>query len=159
MKLLLLSDTHGSRDDLFRIISAEADSDLILHLGDGANDLRTIDRRGIGFIAVRGNCDPYGCPDPEEMHFSLEGLRFFITHGHRYQAKSSDSLLYSRAAQLNCDICCYGHTHHAEMHKRGDITLINPGSVGRNIPPCYAILIIRDGLLLSSELKTLPSNR
>ncbi len=130
MKIILISDTHTNLRSIENVISQNPDADLILHTGDGANDLRRIDRKNIGFVAVKGNCDRYGCDEEEEIILNMDGIKIFMTHGHKYSAKTTKDLLLAKALKESCRICIFGHTHIVHRDERNGILMLNPGSLG-----------------------------
>jgi len=72
-KLLVLSDSHGARDAIKRILNKEQNNvDAVIFLGDGLRDLE----QALAFFphlrvySVAGNCD-YGALEP------LDGLAGF----------------------------------------------------------------------------------
>lgn len=128
MKILFLSDIHGSLPALERVLSyydAEGYEMLVL-LGDLLNYgprnglcpgldpqgvAERLNSRASEIVAVRGNCDSE--VDQMLLHFPIQAtytlvvdhsLRFFITHGHIY----NESKLPEGPA---CDVMVYGHTH------------------------------------------------
>ena len=81
------------------------------------------------FYAVRGNCD-WGCDWAAERVVELGGHRLYCTHGHLYGVKTAGTaLLEKRAAEENCDIILYGHTHTARVEYRDGRYILNPGSL------------------------------
>jgi hypothetical protein len=144
MKITIVSDTHGKYQQLLNIAAANKDSDLFIHLGDGASDTLRVENHN--FITVKGNCD-YGDFNTETV-LEVAGKRVFITHGHNYYVKSGLGELTRRARELNSDIALYGHTHRADIAKDGNMYIMNPGSVYDN--NSYGIIEISD----SGEIKT-----
>src|SRR3712207_5329465 len=99
MKLLILSDSHQSIDRLNKLVGLiEDEVDIIIHAGDNYRDaifLRERTKKPI--IAVVGNCD-FESAD-REISFELEGVKFFLTHGHRYSVKYGPHVLASKALE------------------------------------------------------------
>lgn len=160
MKLFFISDIHGSSDWLNRALDkfAEERADQIVILGDllyhgprnplpdGYNPKEVaavLNRYKRKIITVRGNCDAE--VDQMLIEFPImadyavlfhEGRRIFATHGHRY---SMDNL----PALSPNDVFIQGHTHLPVAEKRGDIVVLNPGSIAlpkENNPNSYAVL-------------------
>ena len=143
-KLIVCSDTHGRREGLAEILPLIAENDFIVHLGDGAIDMREI--RGEypeKVYACRGNCDPFS-PLPEEGELEVEGVKIFFCHGHRYGVKSDLTALAMEAKRRDCQIALYGHTHNALISEIEGVTLINPGSfrfpVEKGGSYCYLVI-------------------
>lgn len=77
---------------------------------------------------VRGNCDWDAGPD--ELVVEAGGVKFLLTHGHRYRVKAGTRDLARAAKEKGVDVACFGHTHEAlNMPDRG-VWLFNPGSAG-----------------------------
>lgn len=133
MKILVISDTHGYTANAEKLIK-NGDFDYCIHLGDMADDcikLQTIFPKQ-KFIFARGNNEFYITDDslfPYERIFTLENVKFFICHGHKYNVKLSTSLLKSKALDENADIALFGHTHSPMTENDGKITLMNPGNI------------------------------
>ena len=143
-KLIVCSDTHGSVRGLAEILPLVGENDYIVHLGDGAVDMREI--RGEypdKVYACRGNCDPFS-PLPEEGEIEVEGVKIFFCHGHRYGVKTDLTALAHEAKRRDCQIALYGHTHNALISEIEGVTLINPGSfrfpVGKGGSYCYLVI-------------------
>ena len=86
MKLLILSDSHRKMDYMYQAVEREK-PDRIIHLGDHERDAMRLAERypGIPLWSVSGNCD-HGA-GPERIVDVLEGVRFFVTHGHTLRVK------------------------------------------------------------------------
>ncbi|EQB35796.1 hypothetical protein M948_12200 [Virgibacillus sp. CM-4] len=124
-KVLILSDSHGLTDELDKI-KARHDVDYRIHCGDSELDLD--EPPMAGFYTVMGNCD-FDSRYPEEQMLSINGLTFFIVHGHLHQVKANLMHVSYRAEELGAQIICFGHTHLAGAVQQGDQLLINPGSI------------------------------
>ena len=142
--LIILSDTHGNRKIADELSSRIAENDYIVHLGDGAADMREV--RALfpdKVYACRGNCDGFS-PLPEEGELEVEYLKIFFCHGHRYGVKSDLTALAMEAKRRDCQIALYGHTHNALISEIEGVTLINPGSfrfpVGKGGSYCYLVV-------------------
>lgn len=129
MKILIVSDTHGSHRNLEKILEKVRPVDMLIHLGDTEG--------GEDYIAalvdcpvhiVRGNNDFFS-DLPGEEEFVLERKRIFITHGHYYYVSMSEERLKKEARARGADIVMYGHTHKPSLTKEEDLITLNPGSV------------------------------
>lgn len=129
MKIGVISDTHGSRADIRRAVSAAGEVDLWLHAGDYSQDARyLVEVSGKEVVAVAGNCD--GRTEAKIDEFvDIGGKKVWLTHGHRYQAKERCRELTWWAGQYGADIVIYGHSHIPDISWSGSILLFNPGSV------------------------------
>lgn len=153
-KLLLTSDTHGNYYHLRKAVLAHPDAHLLVHLGDGAEDLDDLalefpDRR---ILQVQGNND-YGCALPLEAEITLEGIRIFYTHGHTYHVKYSLDELAQESARRGAQIALFGHTHIPYAEQHGGVFLINPGNLGGG-EGFYGVLTL-DGGQVSVDLCSL----
>src|SRR5690625_2805677 len=83
-KVLILSDSHGLRDEITQIRN-QHHVDHVIHCGDSSIDDTDPVLRDM--IVVNGNCDFFGS-FPNDEHRKLNGLDFLITHGHLYGVKS-----------------------------------------------------------------------
>lgn len=160
MKLFFISDIHGSAAWLNRALAkfAEEGADQIVLLGDALyhgprNPLpdeynpkevaAALNRYKQKIIAVRGNCDAE--VDQMLIEFPVmadyamlfhEGKRIFATHGHLYSMDQLPPLSPN-------DLFIQGHTHVPVAEKRGQIYVLNPGSISlpkENHPHSYAVL-------------------
>ena len=161
--ILILSDTHG-RSDFIQKATRLVRPHLIIFCGDGLRDFDGGDY-ACPVYAVRGNCDwlyvPHMGDVEESMTLNLDGLKLFITHGHRFGVKGGLGALISRAVQEDADAVIFGHTHEAlEMTLLPENTkerfgislnkplhLFNPGSLGYD-PHSFGTLTIKDGVPL-----------
>ena len=160
MKLLIASDIHGDLSSATAVVEAYKSSgaDRLVLLGDllyhgPRNDLpegyapkaviSLLNSVKDDILAVRGNCDTE--VDQMVLEFPIlaeyalvecDGLRMFLTHGHKY---NTDDLPPLRKG----DILLHGHTHVSVAKKFGNENLyINPGSVSipkENTPKGYII--------------------
>lgn len=160
MRYLITSDLHGApapMEQILRFYDVHQ-YDALLLLGDilyygprncvpDGMDCRRLtellNRRADDIIAVRGNCDAE--VDQMLLQFDImadyavvcdEGRRFFLTHGHHYNAKCPP--------RGNYHALIHGHTHLQGFTRTADgMLIINPGSPtfpkGGN-PPTFATL-------------------
>lgn len=162
-KLVVLSDSHGSTDNMEKVFSLHPDADAFIHLGDGAYEFHSLcKRRGRVGYSMLGNCDrAFLCPfaDSPSAVYTIGGKKLFMTHGNLYGVKSGREELL-RAASEKCpdaDLILYGHTHVSENRYLPEengfekpIYLINPGSISRPREgrPSYALILIKgEGVL------------
>ena len=154
---LILSDVHGDRAALRRILAAAKDVHAVFFLGDGLADvLDLFGAQGMPpLYAVRGNCD-IGIAGDDELVVTLGTHRILMLHGHTAGVKGGDGGLFALARRYGADILLYGHTHlrresYLDEADDGPLWLFNPGSVGRpfDSPPSFGTLAVDDrgGLL------------
>ncbi|WP_154886393.1 phosphodiesterase [Longibaculum muris] len=146
MKWMIISDIHGSLDDLKKVIDIfeEEKMDRMILLGDllyhgPRNPLPKgyqpkevailLNQYKDKIIAVRGNCDAevdqMVLDFPMRADYSelyIDGHHFFMTHGHLYD-EDHMPLLQSG------DILMYGHYHKPIAKKKDGIVIFNPSSI------------------------------
>ena len=108
--MIIFSDTHGHREGIERLMPLFSENDYVIHLGDGAGDMREVVNAFPEKVFVcQGNCD--FVPALSEGELEVEGVKIFFCHGHRYRVKSELSSLAEEA--------------------RRRVLLVNPGSLRR----------------------------
>lgn len=124
-KVLILSDSHGLTQEVEDIKKRHQLKHMI-HCGDSelASDAVEMD----GFFKVAGNCD-VDSRYPDQEIVTIDGLTFFITHGHLYHVKRNLMTLAYRAKELEAQVICFGHTHVAIAEQVGKQLFVNPGSI------------------------------
>jgi putative phosphoesterase len=129
MKVIILSDSHGSFGTLKKIVESERPFDLLIHLGDGLEELLRLSRIvEFRFDAVNGNGDPAGMY-PLELTLNLGGQICFFTHGHHYGVNQGVSQLVAAAKKNKARYAFFGHTHQAFREQIKGVELLNPGSI------------------------------
>lgn len=140
---LILSDSHGKKKAIEKIKPLVGENDYLVHLGDGAGDIREImGEYPEKVYSLKGNCDFYG--GEEECVIEAEGLSILCCHGHKYGVKSGIGKLAARAKELDCEIALYGHTHRAAVEEVNGVLCINPGAAGSYTDPSYCYLVIHN---------------
>ena len=149
MRIAVFSDSHGVKEPMLAAIE-EQKPDMVLHLGDYVRDAEAIAAYfpSLDLRYVRGNCDAYSRSDAEEnLLFNADGVRIFMTHGHRYNTAHLPPLQPG-------DILLHGHTHIPAWEQFGrDNLYLNPGSVSipkENSPRSY--MTLQDGVLAWKDL-------
>ena len=144
MRLLVVSDTHRVTGALMNII--RQNSSLvqgIIHLGDHDFDLFICEGLSQAeYYTVAGNCDNESLSKRERV-LELNGFRIFMTHGNTYHVGIGTERLAARAAEVNAQVCLYGHTHISTLFTENGILFMNPGSLldpRDDKPPSYAFL-------------------
>lgn len=129
MKIAVISDSHNIEENIKNIIKYLVDVDILIHCGDGVEDIRLIESKFKGKIyAVKGNCD-FGVVYPEQLLIEINGKKIFIVHGHKYNVKMNYNTIFYKAMELEVDIVTFGHSHKAMIEENRRITLMNPGSI------------------------------
>lgn len=160
MKLFIASDIHGSAFYCRKLLDTyekEGAQRMIL-LGDilyhgPRNDLpkeyapkeviRMLNEKKHEIYAVRGNCEAevdqmvLEFPVLADYMLLFAGERaVYATHGHVYNEEHLPPMKPG-------DVLLHGHTHVLRAEKKGDIIILNPGSVSipkEGNPPTYAVL-------------------
>lgn len=143
-KILAVSDTHRSLDNLQSALSLNPDADYVFHMGDGITDLESFDLPipPDHIICVRGNCDLNRAP--WQIVKTVDGMRILVLHGHVHDVKQSlDKLVYT-ALDMGVDAVFFGHTHRPVGRYEEGVFLLNPGSLASELPT-YAIVTIENG--------------
>ncbi len=154
-KILAISDNHGNKEIVDKILSIE-EYDLAIHLGDSEFNKKWVEARFD--YCVEGNNDFSGLP--LEIAFELEGLNFLILHGHTYGIYTHNwmELPLQVAKKEGVDVLIHGHSHIPYINEENNIFSSCPGST--TIPrsedgPTYAIYTIENGKIYG-EIRTIP---
>ena len=151
---VVVSDSHGNFDALYRILQLHPKPDAVLFLGDGYNDFEDLQAvfPEIPMMGVPGNCDP-DCTERDVKIYELAGKRILLTHGHLHYVKVAMGSLCKEALHENAHAALYGHTHNPVVFREPNgLLIMNPGSVKRG---CYGLLTI-DGDTMGAQLCELP---
>ena len=135
MRILVLSDSHGSFKNLDDAIEDQPSAKTVIFLGDGEDELDDLRAAypDITFYAVKGNCDLVSDKKTVEI-IDIAGHRIYATHGHAHYVKMGDGRLRKAARAAGADIALYGHTHVPLCDYEDGLYVMNPGSVTR---PAY----------------------
>ncbi len=160
MKILVVSDTHGSYDALSAIINDNPDADMLVHLGDGEREFALAESAfpQLPMVSVGGNCD-FGTHKASHI-VQARGLKVFCCHGHTLGVHEGVSLLVNAAKQNGCKIALYGHTHVYLSEISDGIYVMNPGSPecprGGN-KPSYGVIELNGEDQIEMKIITLGS--
>jgi putative phosphoesterase len=128
MRIGLVSDTHGNRAALQKVVKLAGPVDQWLHAGDHVRDADYLrEFSGVPVHTVAGNCDASDVAPPEQF-LTLGGCFIMLTHGHRYKVKDSLNELVWWARHYETNIVVFGHTHKAVVIREEGLLIINPGS-------------------------------
>ena len=129
MKILIVSDTHGWNENLFKTIERVSPFDLLIHLGDFGSNVEYI--RSIATCPLEiipGNNDLFSGL-PKEKLIKIGNYSVLLTHGHRYGVYNNTHLIKEAARSNKADIVMFGHTHQPVIDLSDSIWVINPGSI------------------------------
>lgn len=134
MRVGVFSDSHGDTQALDELLEKMGHVDAVCFLGDVARDADHLQGRlsampgAPALYAVRGNNDYFGtCALPWDLLIELDGVRIYMTHGHRIVSEMS--LVY-KAQECGAQVAMFGHTHAAYCDVIQGVMLLNPGSAG-----------------------------
>lgn len=144
MKLLVLSDSHKNISTMSRAVGLEQ-PDCIIHLGDHERDAVELSRLypQLPMLQVCGNCDVGRCE--EALVRQLEGVVFFMTHGHRQGVKYSLLRVELAAREAGANVLLFGHTHQPMCDWHNGLWIVNPGTCSGHGPVTYAVIDVEDG--------------
>lgn len=134
MKILVMSDSHSALS-FMRLCISKLKPDVLIHLGDYYDDGQAMaeEYSGLRFYQVPGNCDRYRCPPdvPEILLIEADGVRLYLTHGHKHRVKQTIFTLLRDARAARAAAVLYGHTHVPNCYRDQDgLWVLNPGSCG-----------------------------
>lgn len=158
MKIVIVSDTHGSRKNIENVCECNPDADMLIHLGDVEDDEDYIEAIFECPTHIVGGNNDFFSRLPREEEFELEGHHIFITHGHAYYVSMGEAHLQEEARRRGGDIVMYGHTHVPALTIDADLVTLNPGSLtyprqqGRQAT--YMVMKLEKGKQPEVELKT-----
>ena len=149
MKIIVVSDTHGSYRNFKKVMHLHRSADIVVHCGDSRDELDKImtDHPNVRFYAVKGNCD-FGTALPITEDFTVQGVHLMATHGHVYNVKYGLFDLDRAARERDAKVVLYGHTHIPMDVVRDGIRFFNPGSLG--FGGSFGVIEIKDGMVLSN---------
>lgn len=151
-RIAVVSDSHGAIENLSLFLDRLKNVDALWHLGDHADDALAISTRlNCGYVAVRGNCDPFS-DAPLTYTVDWHQKRILLLHGHTVMGKLA--LLYA-AKQANADAVFFGHSHVPSIETEDGVLLLNPGSLSRPRTakgPSVALLTLEDDAMRAELL-------
>ena len=129
----------------------------MFHLGDCERDTQRLEKEfpDLPLYRVCGNCDREPV-NPEVLQLTLDGVKFFLTHGHRYSVKYTLDALLNAAYFVGADMVLLGHTHHAMSETMQGLYVVNPGTAGVGPACTYACIETEDGAVRSVGIHAIP---
>lgn len=131
MRIIVMSDSHGSFNRVRKIVEQNMDTaQTFVHLGDGLEEFEDVHHiyPSLHFVAVKGNND-WGSMESKSRTLICGGKNIFITHGDTFNVKMSLGPLCAAAREAKADIALFGHTHIPLCDYDDGFYMINPGSV------------------------------
>ena len=140
MKILVVSDTHGSVGPILTAIDREK-PDVIIHLGNDVNDLKDINFKG----------QIYGVKGPFDFNKKLRTMAkvfydktaILYLNGHEFHVNQGYNELVSFATQHGANIVLFGHTGKADYFEREGIIFVNPGSMKKRSEATYVTIELK----------------
>lgn len=129
MRALIISDSHGIRSSIKRVLERVGNVDMLIHLGDVYEDDNFIRESVQGEVyIIAGNNDFHPRFKKEEI-IEIGPYRAWLTHGHQYGVNYGLERLEEEARTLGMDIVMFGHTHVPVIRQENELYVINPGSL------------------------------
>lgn len=129
MKILIVSDTHGSHRNLEKVLEDTGKIDMLIHLGDvegGEDYIEAIADCPVHMVS--GNNDFFS-DLPREEEFQVGNYHVFISHGHYYYVSMGEDRIREEGKYRGADIVMYGHTHRPAYSEEDGVIVLNPGSI------------------------------
>ena len=128
MKVLIVSDTHRSNANYFKVLEL-VKPDMVIHCGDiEGSEVAISQAAQCPVYMVSGNND-FFTELPSEVELTIGKYKCLITHGHRYHVSMGPELIIDEARARGFDVVMYGHTHKPEVRFEGGVYAVNPGSL------------------------------
>lgn len=145
-RIIVISDTHRHMDYALRVLDNLSEYDMIIHLGDYSADAARLERlyKNATVVSVCGNNDFPSPSSPAEREIEIDGVKLFLTHGHKYGVKFGYERIYLRALELGAQVVLFGHTHVPICEKEDGVLMLNPGGYNSN-SRSVGIIEIDDG--------------
>ena len=144
MRILIVSDTHKSHNNLEKVLEETGHIDMLIHLGDVEGREDYIEALASCPVHVICGNNDFFSDLPREEEFFIDGLHVFITHGHGYCVGLGEERLKEEARGRGADIVMYGHTHMPALTIEEDLVTLNPGSIAyprqKGRKPSYIIM-------------------
>ncbi len=148
MRVVIISDSHGNKRNIKKILEEEKNCDVLVFCGDGEQDIPP--DLNIKVIKVRGNND-WGSRLALVETFFVGEIKFMVAHGHTFYVKRDLEDIIFTAKQAKAQVLCFGHTHIQYKNYVDELHVVNPGSCMAYIE--YAAVDIKDKSLLIHLLK------
>ncbi|RLJ00827.1 MAG: YfcE family phosphodiesterase [Candidatus Aenigmatarchaeota archaeon] len=130
MKYLIISDLHLSKPNKIPeiIINLAKEMKGIICAGDLTSKtvLEKLKEINKNLIVVKGNCDYLDLP--EYLEFKIENKKIGVIHSNQF-GRGNFEKIEEFANSKKLDVLIFGHTHQPLMEKKGNLLLINPGTL------------------------------
>ncbi len=153
-RMVVVSDTHGDRRALRRVLEQQTSAHLFVHLGDGERDMHALlCEAPAPVLQVAGNCDLASLL-PEEELIRFADVTILATHGHTYGVKHGLERLAESARRQSAKIALFGHTHQSYIFHENGLFLVNPGSLGHG--GTYAVIDFQNHGIFPHIIQHMP---
>jgi len=149
-KVVVVADSHGRMTPETAALIRDQVPSVILHAGD-LGSLEVLDSLSeiATTVVVRGNIDPRssGLPDVVDVDLvSADGatLRALLVHIGLARTRLQPAIR-RMAAEHEAQLVVCGHSHVPWMGRDGELTVLNPGSIGPrrfSLPVTFAVIEI-----------------
>lgn len=150
MRVLVLSDSHGNGLNVRNAILREKSADVIIHLGDGADDVllcpEAVGERRV--ILLKGNVDSEYFGAQRLISTRIGEAVIFACHGDKYGVRGDTQGFEAAARVEKADIALFGHTHMPYYRYDSGLHIVNPGAVKNGD---YAVIEILDRGILCNH--------
>ena len=144
MRIGVLSDSHGDKLAMDRAAKFLCQCDMIYHLGDNFKDIQYLSKKvKVPIKGVLGNCD-LQVKEIDELIDEVNGIRVFLTHGHKFGVNYNLFKLRFKAMETNSKLILYGHTHIGKIEEDEGVFYINPGSISEPRGGSYRSIAVID---------------
>ncbi|WP_125705368.1 YfcE family phosphodiesterase [Lacticaseibacillus daqingensis] len=128
VKIVAVSDAHGDRGILLKILKQQPDAEAYFYAGDSelAADAPVFQT----YRAVAGNMD-YDPAFPLTLTATVAGVTIFMTHGHRFGVNYGLDQLIEAGEQAGANLVLFGHTHALGVAQHNGMVILNPGSISQ----------------------------
>lgn len=147
-RILVMSDTHGLRQDEVTKIIENEHCDYNIHCGDYCYDLAYMHKYFNYFVL--GNNDHKYADEQYTIKFEIAEFKFYLLHGNQlawHPYKTWLKSLFIEANRQNVDVLLFGHSHSYFVGTNKEhIIIANPGSItmGRHGRSTYMIITIKN---------------
>ncbi len=131
MNVLLISDSHGTINNIRQAIFNEPSCKMIFFLGDGLSDIEKckVEFPERQFVTVKGNND-FGFNELFVAYKYVGCNTVVCAHGHTYDVKYTLMRIIDHAESVKANAVFYGHTHKAKFYRAPNgICAVNPGAM------------------------------
>lgn len=143
MEIIVVSDSHGTYDQLSKVVNNYSNADFYFHCGDSELPKQYLSN----FYGVEGNNDLYN-EYPEHIIMDLNDcFRALVIHGHRQGVYSGMGNLVALAKKYDCNVVFFGHTHIFRQDYVDGVYIVNPGCLIYNrdfTPGSFARVVIEN---------------